>query len=531
MKRRLFVLMMVLLGVLFVGCNGKKAKEGSNITVNIESEPKSIDPQILTDHNAIVMATSLWEGLTRIGKDGQVIPGAAEKWEVNGNVWKFFIRENAKWSNGDKVTANDFYFAIKRAIDPKTASEYAYMTFYIKNAQKFNEGKITDFNEVGVKVIDEKTLEITLEAPAAYFAAVLAFPTYFPVNQKVYEENKGSYALEAKQAVYNGPWKMAEWQHDNKMVVVKNENYWNNKEIKLDKIEYVMIENANTAANMYKNNKIDMTVIQTDQIKQFKNSKEYTTYSDGSVWYFEFNVKNRYFKNAKIRKALTLAIDRKSLVDKVLEDGSTEALAFVPNDMPGKTKTFREDYGMKYFEDNSVEEAKKLLEEGLKEIGEKGPVKFTLLCDTRTERKKVAVYLQEELKKKLGVIAELEPVSFQIRLQKMQNKDFDVVASGWSPDYNDPMTFMDLWVTNGGNNHTAWSNAKYDELIKKAMTSGDTAERMDAMAEAEKLLMEEMPVGPIYYRNRNALIKPWVKDVKISAVGAEFDFYWTHIEK
>ena len=530
MKRVLFCLTVVVMAMLIVGCSGDGGKNKNKISVNIESEPKTMDPQLLVDHSAIVMSNSLWEGLTRIGKDGKIAPAAAEKWDVNGNVWTFYIRDNAKWSNGDKVTANDFYFAIKRAIEPKTASEYAYMTYYIKNAQKYNESKLNDFSQVGVKVIDEKRLEITLETPVPYFAAVLAFPTYFPCNQKFFEGVGQGYSLEADQAIYNGPWKMVQWQHDNKMVLTKNENYWNKNEIKLDGIEYLMIENATTAANMYKNNKIDISVIQTDQIKQFKDSPEYTTYSDGSVWYYEFNIKNKYFKNGKIRRAMTLALDRELLVNQVLEDGSTAALAMVPPGIPGKNRSFREDYGTKYFENNNVAEAKKLLEEGLKEIGEK-EIRFTLLCDTRTERKKVAVFIQEQLKKNLGVTVDLEPVSFQIRLQKMQSHDFDVVASGWSPDYNDPMTFLDMWTTNNGNNHTLWSNKKYDELINKALVTEDNSARMDVMAEAGKLLMEEMPVGPIYYRNRNALIRSNVKDVKISSVGPEYDFYWASISK
>ncbi|BDU49643.1 peptide ABC transporter substrate-binding protein [Haliovirga abyssi] len=507
----------------------KEVKNLKAITVNLGQEPGSMDPQLLTDSVAIQVKGLTSEGLTRIGKDGGIMPGMAKSWEIKGNKWFFHLRD-AKWSNGDSVTANDFYFGIKRAIDPATASEYAYMTYYIKGAQEFNEGKLKDFSQVGVKVIDDKTLEIELSKPAAYFASVTAFPTYLPVNEKFYNAHKEEFALEADALLFEGPFILKRWDHDSKMILVKNPNYWNKDNIKLDQVTFVMVNDTNTALNMYKNGELDIAGLSGDQLPAYKDSKDLRTYSDGSVWYFEFNTTDKLFKNVKIRKAIALAIDREALVNKIKKDGSKAGTGMVPFGFPGKTaKGFRGDYGNQLYSYNPVE-AKKLFAEGLKEVGYTGPVVVSMLTGTSDGATKEAQFYQEQLRTNLGIEAKIEQVTFQIRLQRMSSKDFQIVLAGWGPDYLDPMTYMDLWVTGGGNNQTSWSNPEYDKYIETAQKSSDNAVRMDAMAAAEKILAKDFPVAVTFYRNRNRLVNPKLKGVKFRSVGSETDLYWAYLE-
>lgn len=544
MRKSLVVIVAVLIVGVIAGCGtpGKKAAANSTtpkaagakeakLIWNMEYEPKTLDPQKATDISATEISFACLEGLTRIGENGKVLPGMAESWENKENLWIFHLRKDAKWSNSEVITAGAFYFGIKRAIDPETASEYSYMTYFIKNAQAFNEKKEKDFGKVGVKVIDDYTLQFELERPASYFASIVGtLMIYFPVNEKYYNANKEGFASSAETLLYNGPWLMTEWVHDSKAVFKKNPNYWNKDNIKLDEMTFLMIKDPTTAAQMYKNNEINVTYISGVDLPAFTGNSELKQFSDGTSAYLEMNVKNKILSNAKIRKAIAYVIDRDILVNKVIADGSIKAQSFIPDGFPGKTATFRADYGREYFKDANVEEAKKLFAEGLKELKIKGPVKLKLTCDNRETTQKYMQYVQEQLNKNLGIEITLEPVTFQIRLQKMTSKDFDIVMALWGADYLDPMTFMDLWLTGGGNNHTSWSNKSYDEAIRVAQISGDEVVRMDAMAQAEKVLMEEMPVAPLFFRTRNVVIKPNIKGVVTIPLANNVDFYGAYIE-
>jgi oligopeptide transport system substrate-binding protein len=526
--KRIFMSIICLVLAVCVSCS--KAKDPDMVYMNDEAEMKTMDPQLLTDHSAIEVAGSVWEGLTRTGKDGTVIPGVAEKWTVQGTKWTFILRKNAKWSNGEPVTADDFYFAIKRACDPLTAAEYSYMMYHIKNAEEFNKKKITDFSKVGVKVLDPYTLQIELARPTPFFASILAFPTYFPVSEKHYNLNKKNFSLKPETMLYNGPWKIAKWIKSDRIIVEKNEQYWNKESIKISKIAYLFIRDSNTTINMYKNNQLDLTAVAGNKLEQFKDSPELKGFDQGTIAYFEYNVNNKFFANKKIRKAFAFAVNRDEYVSKVLKGGSMPAYAFVPGLIRGKNKSFRQEYGEKLFSYSTVE-AKKLLAEGLKEIGHTGVVTVKLMTDDGDRALQSAQYIQENLRAALGVNIVIETVTFGMRLTNMQNKNFDFCFALWGPDYMDAMTYMDLWITNGGNNHTGWGNAVYDAEIRKAQNSGDNNVRMDAMARAEKILIEEMAIAPMYVRYRNYVTKPHLKGVVKRAFGQETDFYWAYIER
>lgn len=344
---------------------------GGKLTWNLTTEPPELDPQLSTDTVSFQILNSIMEGLYRVGKDGVAIPGMAESYELSTDkkTYTFKIREGVKWSNGDPVTAEDFLYGIQRAIDPETASEYAYILYDIKGAEAINSKK-ADMGSLGVKVEDGK-LVITLNNPVPYFLDITAFGTMLPCNKAFYESvEEGKYASEKELLIYNGPWKITAWDHESKIILEKNETYWNKDEIKIDKIEGLMIGESSTYMNMFYNKELDMTGIPGDKRDEVKDKGyEILNFSDGSSWYFEFNLADPWMGNIKIREALSLAIDRDSFCKNVVKNASIPALGLVPPDMPGISKTFRQEVG-DLISDLDVEAAKVLLAEGEEEVRE-----------------------------------------------------------------------------------------------------------------------------------------------------------------
>jgi oligopeptide transport system substrate-binding protein len=523
---------------LLAGCgkseNSSVAANQKVVTYNLRAEAKTIDPQLTTDVPAAIVLGTCMEGLVRQGKKpGEIIPGAAKKWTVskNGLVWTFYLRKDAKWSNGAQVTAKDFMFSFQRALKPSTAAQYAYMLYYLKNSEAYNTGKIKDFSKVGIKLINNYELQFTLTNPVSFFPQLLANSISYPINEKFYNSVKGQFALNAKDLLYNGPYKIINWVPNGKYKFEKNPYYWNEKNIKINRINYVIVNNYNTAANMFRSGELDMTRISGDQIPQFKNSKNLHQKPSGGIWYLEFNVKNKFFKNEKIRKAVALSINRDVFCKNIERDGSIPARSFVPPGIAGtKGTTFRKEYKGSYFKYN-VKEAQKLYKEGLKELGYKGKVHVKLLIDQKDSATKYAQFFQQELYKNLGMDVSIEPNTFQGRIQKMHSGNYDFVYAGWNPDYNDPLTFINMWVTNGGNNNTGWSNTKYDKYVQIASTSPDNKIRMKAMADAEKILMIQMPIVPITFNAVSRLVKPWLKGYVFRSSGINVSFYWAYIAK
>ena len=526
-----------LLTLILTGCTKNDQPKGSKVVFNITSPPKTIDPQLTTSLPGLQVDGICMEGLLRLGKKaGEIYPGGAEKWNVsdNGKVWTFNLRKNAKWSNGDPVTVNDYTFGFKRALTAETGAQYAYMLFSIKNAEDYSKGIIKDFSEVGIKALDDYTLQITLSKPVPYFDQVLTFGITYPINEKFYNSVKDKFALDKNSLLYNGPYVIDEWVPGGKIEFLKNQNYWNAKNIKIDNITGVMLTDYNTAANMFQNNELDITDISGALLPIFKNKLDIRKIPD-SVWFLQFNTTNEYFKNEKIRKAIALAVDRKVFCENIRKDGSIPAYSFVIPDInggkiDGKSVSFRERYSKPYFEE-SVEQAKKLYAEGLKELGiEKLPA-IKLLTSNNEDSRRDGQYIQEELRKNLGIDLQLDPNTFQSRLQKTDQMDYDIVYRNWMPDYNDPNNFLDIWISTGTNGHTGWKNTKYDKYIETADSTTDNDKRMELLHKAEKTLMKEMPVAPMFFRVNNWLVKPDIKDLVIRGFGVQVSFIWAYEEK
>jgi oligopeptide transport system substrate-binding protein len=523
MKKILLVLASIMSILFIVSCGNEEQVSQENqkvVKYNLEQNPPQLDAQLATDEKSGIVLGHTFEGLTEIGTDGKALPGVAESWTTEGNTWTFKLRKTAKWHNGDPVVAGDFVAAWERALNPASASEYAFIMYNIKGAEEYNSGKIKDFAEVGVKAVDDYTLKVDLKEPVTYFDSLVAFHTFLPQNQKFYKEHKDSYATSVEDFMGNGPYKMVEWDFENKIILEKSENYWNKDNVKIDRIEMPIIVDFTASLKAYQNGELDWTVLPNEEIVNYKDNPEVVEMKEARVIYLLLNNKNKLFSNAKVRRAVSMAIDRKALVDKIKNGAGSPAESMVPEIIPGKKGMFREDYPQSaYGIGYNPTEAKKLFEEGLKEVGLTIATlpQLTMYSSNDDTSTKEAQFYQEQFKKNLGMDIKLEPVTFQIRLQHQTAKDYDLILAGWGADYNDPMTFLDMWMSNSGQNNSNWANPKYDELIVKAKAEANAEVRMDILAQAEKLLMDEMAIVPTFFRNKKALAKPRVKGIQVNA--------------
>jgi oligopeptide transport system substrate-binding protein len=490
--------------------------------------------------------TQLFAGLMRLNKNGQSEPdlaAAAPKVSADGLTYTFTLRDGIKWSNGDPITAEDFVWSWKKALDPRTASEYAYQLYYVKGGEKLNtipmnkvgpdgkelkgaDGKAVPRDdkeiaadvekamaEVGVKALDAKTLEVKLEAPTPYFDKLAAFHTLYPVHRKSYEAAPDDW-FRKPDMVTSGPFKMVSWTPKDKIVLAKNPNFWDAANVKLDKVEYYLIDQESTSTTMYESGQLDIieSGVSNTELDRLKKEKpdDLKILPDLGTYYYRFNVTKAPMDNAKVRKALALAIDRNAIVTNITKAGQIPATGFVPGGLADVTGDFRKNGG-DFYKDNDVAAAKALLAEAGYPDG-KGFPKLSIMFNTSEAHKNIAQAIQEMWKKNLGIDVTLDQAEWQVYLDRQSKLDYQVSRAGWIGDYADPMTFMDMFVTKGGNNQTGWSNKDYDAAIALAKSSGDPKVRMENMHKAEKILMDEMPIMPIYFYVRVRLVNPKVQE-------------------
>lgn len=532
MKKRLLALTLVAaMGIsLFAGCGettdgGDQAAAGGGVvTHNLSSEPKSIDPALNTAVDGHQVIYGVFEGLCRLDERDQGIPGIAESWDISeDNLTYTFHLRDAKWSDGQPVKASDFVYAWKRAVDPATAAEYGYQMYYLKNGEAINNGE-KPVDELGVKAIDDKTLEVTLENITPYFLQLTAFPTYMPVREDVVSADPEGWALNMDTYIGNGPFKVQEWKHDDVLKLVKNENYYDADKVKLDGIDYVFIVEASTAVSAFESGEIDyMEAVPAEKIAVLEeaNDENFKILPYLGTYFYIFNMNQEPVNNLKVRKALSLAINRTDIVEQVTKAGQVPATGFVPKgvSMSDGTTDFQEtagDYNMP-IDDSKVEEAKQLMAEAGYPDGQGFPT-IELLYNTNEGHKAIAEAIQAMWKQNLGINVELCNEEWKVFQTSRNEGNYTVARHGWIGDYVDPMTFLDMWITASGNNDAKFSNPKYDELISKAKSTLGK-ERDDAMLEAQAILMEELPVMPIYYYTNAILMRSTVKNAPKSITG------------
>lgn len=536
----LLLSLVLLVGVL-AGCGGSSSSEGKageQISVCIGGEPKSIDPTL---NNAVDGATVIihtFEGLTKLDKDGKVIAGVAKSWKPSDDGMKFTfkLRDDAKWSDGKPVTAQDFVYSWRRALDPEVGAEYAYQLYYIKNGQAINEEKAKP-EELGAVAVDEKTLEVTLEAPTAYFLELTSFPTLFPLRQDVVESDPEGWATNPETYVSNGPFKLASWEHDSEIVLEKSPEYYDSKSIKPSSVRFVLIADDNAVLAAFENDEIILAdSVPSEEVKRLQDEGVLKIEPQLGTYFYCFNVTKPPFDNVKVRKALSLAIDRQYVIDQVAQGNQIPAGAFVPGGVPDVKpdpdfRTTGKDYydpSAEAYEKN-VAEAKKLLEEAGYPNGE-GLPQIELTYNTEGGHKAIAEAVQEMWKKNLGVTVKLTGQEWKVFQQTRTDGNYQIARHGWLGDYVDPMTFLDMWTSNSGQNDAKWKNDEFDKQVQIAKTSSDRKERMKAMHKAEDIIMNELPICPIYYYTDLYLIKDNLKGFYGSPLGFKYFMYSTIAE-
>ena len=536
MRRNTSILFFIIAAVLLIsGCfsknngNVKKNKEKDPIIFNLGSDYKTLDPHLFSEMIAAQVDSSIYEGLLRLDENGNYTGGVAESFKEEGNKLTFKIRENAKWSDGSRITANDFLFAFKRVLNPKTAAQFAEMLFPIKNAKAYYEGKVQE-NELGIKVIDERTLEITLGNPVSYFKYILTLPITVPLKEEFYNTHKEKYAVKQDSFLFNGPYKIVSLK-ENEILLEKNEHYWNSKSIKIPDIKYVISKDFKVVDDLIKNKEIDMSRIENYNLEKYRKEGTVDTFLNGRIWYLDFNLSNKYLQNKKLRKAISLVIDREKYVKEIKKDGSVVAKSLISSMISGYSKKYREKYpDADNFKDNDIEEAKKLYSEALKELGIT-TLKLNLLSGNSDPEKLEIQFLQEELKTKLGLETNVTVVPFKERLNKTRTGDYDIVLNTWSPKFDDALSYLERWKKDDGKNENIWSKKQYNLLVDEIskMPSGDARDKKTN--EAEMILVNEAVIAPLYFSVENHYKNPSIKGIIRRSITGIADFNYGYMEK
>lgn len=514
------------------GSNSNSSSSSAKKTINWmdSAEIPTMDISKATDATSFNQLGNVEEGLYRLGKNSKVENALATDTKVSkdGKTWTFTLRDS-KWSNGDKLTAKDFVYSWRRTVNPKTASQYAYLFEGIHNATQISAGK-APVNSLGVKAEGDNKLVVTLDKRIPYFKLLMGFPLFFPQNQKVVEANGSKYGTSSKTTAFNGPFVQKGWTGSNlSWKLVKNKNYWDKKNVKLDAINYSVQKTPSTAYNLYQSNKLDATILDSQQTKNLKHQKGYTLRDTAATFYLQFNQKKKIFQNADLRRAISMSINRKAL-GSALGGANTPATSLTSKGVVNHDgKDWSEVVGDKKNAAYNPTEAKKLYKKALKELGVKN-VSFTILSDDTDSGQKTTETLQSQLEENLkGMKVSVANVPFKTRLNRSTSGNFDVVVSGWSADFADPISFVDLFTSKNAQNNGKWSNSQYDKLIADSKTTADTTKRWNDLEKAEKILLSDEGIAPLYYKTEAWLVRPDIKGIVYNGAGLNYNFKNTYV--
>ncbi len=519
MRLRHLILVAGLLTVLFAASCAKRespAEEGirtKTLLVGNGAEPQDLDPQTCTLYTDANVLMALFEGLTCLDeKTSQAVPGVAERWDVSpdGLIYTFHLRDDAKWSNGDPVTADDFVYSFHRILSPGLASEYAYMLYFIKNAEAFNGGKLSDFTQVGAKALDARTLQVILDHPCPFLPAVAAHQSWYPVHRATIEkfgrmDQRNSLWTRPENSVGNGPFMLKEWTPNSRIIVVKNPAYWDAAHNHLNAVVFFPTDDIATDESNFRADQIHVTYqLLPDRIEHYRNEAPQFLRIDPFIEteYLQFNVTKPPLNDPRVRQALARAIDRVAIARDILHDSCQPANALTPPDTAGYTPETKIP--------TDFEAARKLLAEAGYPGGKNFPV---LEIQTKNDNiwRAVAEAIQEMWKRELGIHVEIVSLEQKTWMSNSQALNYQVNLYRWIGDYNDPSTFLYLFKSGSGNNNTGWASADYDRLNDEADRAADPATRNALLQKAEALLLDEAPIAPIYYGTRTYLIQPYVK--------------------
>lgn len=522
----LIAFVLVLSSVLAACSGGSDEKESKGkqvLNLVLSSDIPSMNSALATDLVSFEMYENVMEGLYRLDKDTKPVPALAEgdpKETDGGKTWTIKLRKDAKWSNGDPVTANDFVYAWRNVVDPKTASEYAFIMYDIENAQEINKGEKKP-EELGVKAIDDNTLEIKLKNNQPYFKGLLAFGTYKPKNEKFAKKLGDKYGIDAKSTLYNGPFKIAEWKTEESVKLVKNDKYWDKDKVKLDEINYKVIKDAQTGLNLYETGKVDSVGVSAENVEKYKSNKDFKTELSAAQSFFRISYKGdrkKELSNKDLRLALAKSIDKDKYVKNNLNNGSVASNQLTPKDVykGPDGSDFSEIAGgenLKFDRESAKENWKKA-----KAALGVDKLELELLTVDIDTAKRDAEYFKEQLESNLdGLTIKIKQQPFKQKLDLERKGQYDISYGNWFPDYADPMTFLDLFLSTEGN--TGYNNPDYDKLIEdaKGPLLKDPEARWKALGEASTMLLDDAALIPVIQRGSAYMDKPYVKGVVVNS--------------
>jgi oligopeptide transport system substrate-binding protein len=530
-----FMLPTILIATLF-SCSAKSdtkeatASSSNTLNIMVEVEVQSLDPQVATDGTSFEVIADFTDGLKQMAADGSVVNALCESESISadGKTYTFKIRNDANWSNGTPVTADDFVFGWRRAADPALASEYSYMMSdigQIKNAVAVEDGSMP-VDQLGVKALDAKTLQVELEVPVSYFDQLLYFPTFYPVNEEFFNKCGDTYATNADTLLSNGAFIMTDYQPAaTNFKLVKNPNYYDAAKVSLDGLNYQVIKDSQQALMSYQNGDLDIIQLSGDQVDQVKDDPDYKSIGAGYLWFLSPNIAaNSDLANLNMRKAITFALDRETIVQSVVKDGSLASYAAVPNEFAYNSKG--EDFTPNQSEFSDVcsfdtTKALAFFNAAKKELG-KDTFEFEMILDDTSIQQNVAAVIKEELESTLpGITIDLKVEPKKQRVQDMQDGNFTIALTRWGPDYADPMTYLGMWVTDNSNNYGLWSNKEYDSILEECTTGDlctDLEGRWVAMKKAETIVMNECVIMPLYQQANADMIKPNVTGIEFHPI-------------
>jgi len=475
------------------------------------TEPQDLDPHVVTGVPEHKVISALLEGLVTYAPNGGIAPGMAERWEISpdGLTYTFHLRANAKWSNGEPLTSQDFVSSFKRILTPSLGAEYAYKLFHLVDAEEFNTGKLTDFSKVGAQAVDAHTLRLTLKHRVPFLLESLQHYAWFPVHLPTVmkfgaPDRKGSAWTRPGNFVGNGPFTLSEWSPNQKITVTRSRTYWDYDHVRLDGIEFYAIDSADTEERLFRTGRLDYCYsLPLGKTETYRREHTDTYHQDSyyGVYFYRLNVTRKPLDDRRVRRALALAIDREAIIASILRNaGQSPALNFTP---PSSKFTASAQLT------GGLTEAKRLLAEAGYPNGQNLPP-VEILFNSLESHRIIAEAIQQMWKTKLGVNATITNQEWKVYLDSQRTGNYQVARAGWIGDYSDPHTFLDMWITGGGNNQTGWSNPDYDRLLRSALETKTEPERMAVYGQLEAILGAEVPVIPIYFYSRVYALSPKV---------------------
>ncbi|AVK64222.1 peptide ABC transporter substrate-binding protein [Lactobacillus sp. CBA3606] len=536
------------IGLLLAGCGKTNSSSSSQSTGKLASSQvlnwsengqdlSTLDPSLAVDVISGTMISNSQEGLYRIGNDSKITPGIATGTKLSKDklTYTFTLRKNAHWSNGDPVTAQDFVYGWRRSVDPKTASQYAYLYSGIKNADKITSGKAKP-STLGIKANGKYQLTVTLEKPIEYFKLLMGFDVFFPQNENAVKKYGKGYGTSSSKMVYDGPFKMTGWEGTNATwTLVKNNQYWDKKNVHLTKIHDQVIKSTTTAFNLFQSGKLDMATLSGQQVKNEKNNNKLVIRKSSRLNYLEFNQKKvKALANTKLRQAMSLTLNRKQLVNNVLGDGSVTPKGFVTAGL-AKDPTTGKDFATENTVNSSVTQdnakAKKLWREGLAAVGKKS-LTLTLTHDDTDQMKALSEYVQGQLEKELpGLKITSITVPYKTRIARETAGNFQLVLSAWQADFSDPISDLGIMTSTNDYNFGKWTNSDYDAAITTAANTTNSKTRWAALAKAEKIMGTDQGVAPLSQNVIAQMVNPKLKGLIYNTAGINYNFKSAYMAK